>query len=296
MTSLVPSADDAPRWFREALAQAPEHGDLQVDGRRIHTRTWRGGDGRLPGVVLVHGGAAHSGWWDHVAPLLAVDRDVVALDMSGHGDSDHGDGYGTGRWAVEVVAVAEAAGMQRPVLVGHSMGGWVSVATAAEHPEAVGGLVVVDSPLFEQPPEEEQMRTRARPTKVYPELDQALGRFSTLPPQEVLLPYVKDHVARGSLRQVEGGWTWKFDPGMFGSRPPLRLQLPQVRCRTALLRCQHGLIDPAMAVRITDLIPGPTPVVELPDSGHHPMLDQPLVLVATVRSVLAGWSAADAGG
>ena len=57
--------------------------------------------------MLVHGGAAHSGWWDHVAPLLTWHR-VVALDLTGHGDSDRREVYDMRLWAREVVAVAAA--------------------------------------------------------------------------------------------------------------------------------------------------------------------------------------------
>ena len=53
-----------------------------------------------------------------------------------------------------------------------------------------------------------------------------MDRFRTLPPQDVVLPYVREHVARGSLRRVEGGWTWKFDPDFFGRRLLLRDLLP----------------------------------------------------------------------
>ena len=82
----TPGADQqVPDWFARAIAQAPEHRDVVVAGARVAYRAW--GPAGAPGVVLVHGGAAHSGWWDHVAPLLTGHR-VVALDLTGHGDSD----------------------------------------------------------------------------------------------------------------------------------------------------------------------------------------------------------------
>ena len=80
---------DAPQWFLDALATPPEHAETEVDGVPIHYRRW--GSTARPGLVLVHGGAAHSGWWDHIAPLLAGEYCVVALDLSGHGDSGRRD-------------------------------------------------------------------------------------------------------------------------------------------------------------------------------------------------------------
>jgi pimeloyl-ACP methyl ester carboxylesterase len=285
----APAVDTAPAWFTRAVATAPEHRDVDVDGARVHYRAW-GTPGR-PGLVLVHGGAAHSGWWDHIAPLLETHR-VVAPDLSGHGDSDRRDTYGTAQWAREVLAVAAAEGLSRPVVLGHSMGGWVALTAGVEHGDAVAGVAAIDSPLDRQPPEEQDLREQPRVHRVHPDLDAAVARFRTLPAQDAYLPYVREHVARGSLRAVEGGWTWKFDPTFFGSRPLVRQLLPRLAAPAALFRCQHGLVSPEMAAEMGVLVPGGLPVVDLPEAGHHPMLDQPLALLAGVRTLLAVWPAA----
>jgi pimeloyl-ACP methyl ester carboxylesterase len=278
----------APAWFTRALADAPEHREVDVEGAPVHYRAW--GDPDAPGLVLVHGGAAHSGWWDHVAPLLTSHR-VVALDLTGHGDSGRREVYDMHQWAREVVAVAAAERLARPVVVGHSMGGWVAVTVGVEHGGAVAAVAYIDSPLNDQPPEEARLAERRRPRRVYPTEAEALERFRTLPPQDVVLPYVREHVARGSLRQVEGGWTWKFDPSFFGNRLLLRDLLPQLTCPVALFRCERGLVSPQMAGEMARLVPGHLPVVDLPDTGHHPMLDRPLALVTGLRTLLALWPA-----
>jgi pimeloyl-ACP methyl ester carboxylesterase len=275
-----------PAWFDRALAAAPQHGDVEVEGARIHYRAW--GEPGRPGLVLIHGGAAHSGWWDHVAPQLTSHR-VVALDLSGHGDSGRREIYDMHLWAREIVAVALAEGLDRPVVVGHSMGGWAAVTTGVEHGDAVSAVAYIDSPLNDQPPEESRLRERQRPRRVYPTVDDAMVRFRTLPPQDVVLPYVRDHVARESLHRVEGGWTWKFDPSFFGNRLLLRDLLPQLAGPVALFRCEHGLVSPVMAEEMQRLVPHRLPVVDLPDAGHHPMLDQPLALVTGLRTLLAFW-------
>src|SRR5215207_5788680 len=140
---------EPPDWFVRALATAPERRSTAVEGAEIAYRVW--GPPTAPGVLLVHGGAAHSGWWDHVAPLLNGYR-VVAPDMSGYGDSGRRARYDSTLWARELVDVAAAEGLDRPVLVGHSKGGWLVITAAARHGDEFGGVVAIDSPLQVEPP------------------------------------------------------------------------------------------------------------------------------------------------
>ena len=109
--------------------------------------------------MLVHGGAAHARWWDHIAPLLAHDRRVVALDLSGHGDSGRRERYSLDGWAHEVLAVARAAGItDPPIIVGHSMGGFVALRAAGLFGADLEGIVVIDSPVQDITPEEQAAR------------------------------------------------------------------------------------------------------------------------------------------
>lgn len=278
----------APGWFVQAVTSAPEHRDVEVDGVPVHYRAW--GDPALPGLVLIHGGAAHSGWWDHIAPQLSSHR-VVALDLSGHGDSGRRDAYDMKMWAHEVVAVAAAERLDRPVVLGHSLGGWVALTTGVEHPDLVSAVAVIDSPIDRQPPEDERLRDRRRPHRPYPTAEEAVAHFRTVPPQDVLLPYVLEHIARGSLRRDPDGWRWKFDPGFWGTRPLLTQLLPQLTGPVALFRCEKGLVSREMATEMAGLVAGHLPVVDIPDAGHHPMLDRPLSLVTGVRTLLAVWPA-----
>ena len=116
---------DAPGWFTRAIDTTPESHRIDVDGTSIHYLAW--GERDLPGIVLVHGGAAHAHWWDHIGPSFLPDYRVVALDLSGHGDSDRREEYTLRAWTEEVAAVIDDAGFTSPpVVVGHSMGGFVT--------------------------------------------------------------------------------------------------------------------------------------------------------------------------
>ena len=278
------SESEVPAWFRAAIAVRPDHRDAEANGARVHYRAW--GTPGDPGLVLLHGGGAHSGWWDHLGPALAGAHRVVAPDLTGHGDSAHKPAYPRMQWCDDVAAVIAAEGFDRPVIVGHSMGGWISIFTGVHYPSLLASLIVLDSPLGSPPPEESALRRRLAPTRVYPTLDAALTRFRTVPEQPGSLPYVIDHVARESLRKVDGGWTWKFDPMVFSDRSPHRDLLLELTVPATFVRSENGLVSPQMARTLSHQHPLGMPIVELAAAGHHAMLDQPLALLATLRTVL----------
>lgn len=283
--------DAPPVWFTDALAAPVGVGSVDVDGIPIAYRTWGGTGG--PGVVLVHGGAAHSRWWDHVAPLLVEHRRrVVAVDLSGHGDSGRAPSYDLHRWAGEVRAVADAAGAgPRPTVIGHSMGGFVTLTAAVHDGAHYAGAVAIDSPVRDRSPEESAARRRHAfgPTKVYPDRETALSRFRTIPEQDGDLPYVHAHIAGHSMRRVVGGWSWKFDRALFGGIGLTPGDLDRPGCRVALLRSEHGLVPADMGEMIVDRMGRAAPVIEIPGAGHHVMIDQPLALVTALRTLLADW-------
>ena len=286
----------APEWFRRALAVPFTDETVAVEGADIHYLAW-GRPGRQ-GLVFVHGGGAHAHWWTHVAANFAADFRVLALDLSGHGDSDHRPEYSLTQWTDEVMAVARAGGIDGPpVIVGHSMGGFVTIATAALHPHGLAGAVVCDSPVTAPDPEVDASRVGSAfgAPRTYPTLDAALERFRTVPPQDHYLDYVIDHVAPRSARQVEGGgWRWKFDRHVFaqfigGMRSVALPYLAQVRCRLALLRSEHGLVTADIGAEMYEQLGRVAPVIEIPEAGHHAMLDQPLILLTALRTLVADW-------
>jgi pimeloyl-ACP methyl ester carboxylesterase len=279
-----------PPWFGDALAAPVEELVTEVDGCAVACRCW--GPAGAAGVILVHGGAAHARWWDHIAPMIGGQYRVAALDLSGHGDSGRREAYSLEQWSAEVVAVGSAAGMAaRPVVVGHSMGGFVALATAGRYPDRVGGVAVIDSPVRERTPEEIAAASQAAfgPLRVYPSRDEALSRFHTVPEQEDSLPYVMEHVAQTSVRQVAGGWTWKFDPRIFGRLRPGPELLRSVAARVAIFRSERGLVTPQIGAQMYELLGRVAPVIEIPLAGHHAMLDQPLPLITGLRTLLADW-------
>src|SRR5690242_3508428 len=289
--TLETEADAAlpPAWFTEALAAPVTEGAASLDGVPIAYRMWGGPAER--GIVLVHGGGAHSRWWDHIAPLLAAERRVIAIDLSGHGDSGRREQYTFDAWAREVLAVTADAGLATPpVVIGHSMGGIVALRLAVMSGSQIEGAVVIDSPLRDPAPEERaaQRERVFRQLRLYPTQEAILARFRPVPDQPVL-GYIAEHVAATSIRQVDGGWTWKWDPAVFNSRVTPSGPLTKLDCRAALFRAEHGILSAEMSDLIYDRLGRVAPVIEIPVAGHHVMLDQPIALVAALRTLLSDW-------
>lgn len=293
------ATDDIPDWFTRALATQPTEGETEVDSCRIHWRSW--GEVGAPGVVLVHGGAAHARWWDHLGPAVAGGgrHQVVAVDLSGHGDSGWREVYGLDQWAAEVLSAAEDAGITAPpVLVGHSMGGFVAIGAAARSGERLAGAIIVDSPVRRPDPESAEGRAGRmfRRPKTYPDRETAVEHFHLVPSQPPPASYILDHVARHSLRgSPEHGWTWKFDPRVFVRRDDPSPHdfgdlLEKVRCRMAVLHGERSdIVDADVTEYMSERLGRTAPFVEIPEAHHHLILDQPLSFVTAVRALLADW-------
>ena len=127
----------------------PTPNDCYIDlrGLPFHYRDW-GGDGRP--VLLLHGLASTCHIWDLVAPLLAEDFRVVALDQRGHGLSAQVDeGYDFATVSGDAAAFIESLGWERPVIAGHSWGADVALELAAAEPGAASGIIFVDGGTIE---------------------------------------------------------------------------------------------------------------------------------------------------
>jgi pimeloyl-ACP methyl ester carboxylesterase len=281
---------DIPTWFTHALTESYDEREVDVDGRRVAYRAW-GKSGR-PVAVLVHGGAAHAGWWDHIGPHLAAGHRVLALDLTGHGDSARRETYSLETWADEVMAAAGAESPAPPVLFGHSMGGFVVLTAAQRYGTDIRGVAAIDSPVHEMSPEAKAWVTEDRHVpgnKTYPDRETILGRFRTLPEDELSLGYVREHLAEGSIVEVEGGWSWKFDPRIFLRSRMEPEELAEAACDVALIRGERGMATTDITEVVADRLGGDVPVTVIPDAGHHIMLDQPVALIAVLQTLLGQW-------
>lgn len=298
---------DAPDWFTKALAVEPERFTTQARGAQIECLAW--GTRGKPGLIFVHGASAHADWWSFIAPFFAADYRITALSLSGMGGSDWRPTYDFETFGEEIDACARAAGLYEaadlPVYIGHSFGGAVVYVAALAHPERMRATIMVDTGFGGPPRDEtakdaakEDVKPPSRPSgRVYATLEDALARFRFLPPQAPNNLYITDFIARRSLKRApmaDGsgeGWAWRFDPDLFPrlERSHLKELIGKKPGQTIHLYGDRSQIIARHGGR-PKLLDASVKSIAIPDSDHHVMVDQPLALVAAIRTALAQWS------
>lgn len=139
----------APQWLiqadvaRKAMAAHVEKHSVQVGDTRWSY--YEGGEG--PTLVMLHGFAADKSVWLEQLRLLSQHFHVIAPDLPGWGESTRVEGasYNIDMQAVRFGEYVNALGLKKFVLIGHSMGGAIAGVYAADHPEHVGELILIDS-------------------------------------------------------------------------------------------------------------------------------------------------------
>ena len=113
-------------------------GEMQVDEH---------GPRNAPPIVLIHCFSCAMNWWDGMVPILDRDHRVVTVDLLGHGGSEKpGSGYTPENQAKVVSEALERLGVSDATVVGHSLGGSVTVALSEQDPQLVGRAVIIDMP------------------------------------------------------------------------------------------------------------------------------------------------------
>ena len=264
---------------------------VEAGGLRLHYLDY--GTPGLPPMLCVHGGAAHAHWFDFVAPGLRRNYHVRSLDQRGHGDSAWAGSpvYTYERYAADLAAVVEKLELHDFVLIGHSMGGMVSLVYAATYPGRVGKLIVADTTLRMGEERLSAMRERgSREGSKYTSREELVARFRLLPPGTTAATEVIHHLARNAGRQFnDGSWRHKFDRNVYATREsrnglPLwdRIAIPALLVKGGLSQ----RITPEISAEVQARCPQ-VKLAEIPHSDHHVMLDNPPAFVDAVMAFLA---------
>ena len=263
---------------------------IEAGGLRLHYLDY-GTAGRPP-MLCVHGASAHAHWFDFVAGGFSADYHVRSLDLRGHGDSAWSDTleYSHDRFAADLVEVVEKLDLRDFVLVGHSMGGMMSLIYASTYPGRVGKLVIVDARPRLNPKFIAELRDfSSREGTKYPSREELIARYRVRPSGSTAAPQIIRHLAEHSARQAEdGSWQHKFDRKLHASREMVdglaywrQIRIPALLVTGAL----SERINPEIFAEIKACCPQ-IEMSEVANSNHHVTLDNPAGFTRAVKEFL----------
>lgn len=261
-----------------------------VNGLRLHYLDW-GSPGKHA-LILLHGGSAYAQWWDFFAPAFCDAFHVIAPDWRGHGDSQHADppAYSTRHYIDDLHQLLTKLGVERPVLVGHSMGGHNAVIYATEHAAELAGLVMVDTTVsYPESAVQFLRKLGQKPAKVFASRAEAISRFQVLPRESLFSQERLEYIAGFAFSErADGRWVAKLDRRTLFREPvDGRRRLASISCPTLVVKAENSpvLNHDKLATLCANLPDGRW--AEVKDCYHHVMLDNPEGLIAVVREFLA---------
>ncbi|MFF2077862.1 alpha/beta hydrolase [Kitasatospora sp. NPDC058162] len=292
----------------------PEESTVPVPGGDLAVLSWPADRPGAPTVVAVHGITANGLAWYEVARRLAGRATLLAPDLRGRGASRSVTGpYGLARHADDVAALIDGLGAGPVVVVGHSMGAWVTALTAVRHPELVSRVLLVDGALsFPLPGDVREEDALAAV------LGPALARLSmTFPDRATYRGFWQRHPALGDWSDGIDAYTQR---DLVGAEPELRSSclleavqtdgaqvlldreaaeaVHRLPCPAELLWAERGLLDEPQGlydeqrIGLSGLDRERVPASPVPDSNHYSILWGEAGAELIVRKLLADAPAA----
>lgn len=276
------------------MKKSAKERQFSVNGMMFSALEW-GEVGDEP-VIALHGWLDNAATFTHLLPELKG-LHVIAIDMAGHGRSDHRPGVGAYSFWDDVhdlIVLADVLGWKKFSLMGHSRGAIIAAITAASFPDRINKLLLIEglagTPVSAQKSVEQLsssisslMGLWKKPKRIYQDRDTAIrarmnGMFT-------LSEFAATPLTDRGIKPVEGGYTWASDMRLF-SPSPIKLSqehtfefLRSIRCPALLILGQDGLpkLYPGM-LELIQTIPH-IPYVLL-EGGHHLHLEQQYPMVA----------------
>ena len=275
----------------------PTDSFVVANGLRFHYLEW--GDRARPSVLLLHGFAQTCHSWDFVSLSLADRFHVIALDQRGHGDSEwapDGD-YSPEAQQSDIHAIVEALRLDDIILMGLSMGGRNAFTYAANHPENIRALVVVDASPENLRAGSQNIRRFVQQEDELDSLDDFVEKVRMFNPRRPI-SQIQGSIAHNLKQLPNGKWTWKYDRVL---RTPGGRPSPDTKTAERLWRYVDSLKCPTLVVRgaASDVVALETAeqmrrripkgqLATVEGAGHLVMGDNPSGFERVVRAFLQG--------
>ncbi|MBI5949897.1 MAG: alpha/beta hydrolase [Chloroflexi bacterium] len=234
---------------------------------KMHYLVW--GDESKPPLLLVHGTRDHARSWDRTAEALSDRYCVYAPDLRGHGDSQWsiGGDYSIIDYALDIHALGEAIGRAPYTIIGHSLGGGVTLQYAGAFPEKVSKVVTIEGlgglgwasgvrrPAHVRMRQwvESMRKLEQRRLRSYEDIDTATERM--MEANRHLSPELARHLTVEGVKPADdGGVTWKFD-NFTHAGSPYEFNMEDARDLWNQIRCPLLIIwgEESWGVRNGDL-------------------------------------------
>lgn len=274
------------------------------EGLPLHARDYAPpGDAQKLPVICIHGLTRNARDFEDLAPkIAATGRRVLAVDVRGRGLSARDPNpmnYHPGTYAADVVSLLQAAGIERAVFVGTSMGGLITMVLTSIQPEAIAAVVLNDVGPELSPVGLARIAGYTGMASRFETWDEAVAYARKI--NEAAFPAYSpedwDAFARRLFDEIDGAYVLAYDPdiaapikaaaeaaaksqaeGGAALAPPVMYPLFRALAKDRPLLLVRGgisdLVDPAIAQRMQAAAPSMA-YVEVPDVGHAPMLTEP---------------------
>jgi pimeloyl-ACP methyl ester carboxylesterase len=260
---------------------------VEANGVRIHY--WRTGGAGKPVIVMAHGVTDSALCWASFARRLENDYDIIMYDARGHGLSDKPAGsYSIETQAADLVALVAALGLDRPTLMGHSMGGSTVTRAASDHPDLARAVILVDPAGMLAPPgfSAERWKEFAAKWDAQIEADKAAGKAK-------LIELARSTRHPGWTREDYENWaeaklqvTSRIISAL-GDLGDFRAQFTKITAPALILKADADDVEREEHQAVAALLPHGR-LVHVAGAGHVVHLDEPEATEREVRAFLAG--------
>lgn len=259
------------------------------DGVKIQLAIW---EGMGKPILCIHGITANCRCWDVIASALARRHRVLAMDLRGRGFSDKpSTGYSLENHVRDIHCLLDDIGLDSAVLIGHSLGAYISLAFAAQHRERAEGLILMDGGGQLTQDQWDDISTAIKPSldrlgQVFPSFDVYVEVMKQAPFLQPWSPAIEGYF-RYEVEEVEGGVRSRIQPAHIQEEAGNIRQVnatafyPMVSCAVLILRATEGILRhddvvlPEAAVqRMVRDIPN-AKRVDIKGTNHFSILFQP---------------------
>jgi len=259
------------------------------DGIKIQLAVW---EGKGKQILCIHGITANSRFWDCLASALAPHHRVIAVDLRGRGLSDKPPtGYSIEHHCKDILALMNDRGLERPVLMGHSLGAFISLVFSAKYPQRVDRLILVDGGGKLTKTQMNKVFTGIKPSldrlgKTFPSFEDYISQMKQAPYLQPWNSYMETYF-HYEVEKVKGGLRSRVHPNHIEEeaknlgKVDSRQFYKKVTSPTLILRATKGLLakddlvlPKDVAERMVREIPN-AKKVDLKGTNHYSILFQP---------------------